>query len=50
MKIRRIFWKLFVGLLKFIWKVSLLILWGGLRLIEVILQQFNKVLKGIINA
>lgn len=37
--------KLVIGLLKFAWKLFLTLVWGCLHLIEVLLQQINKMLK-----
>lgn len=44
-----ILWKLLKFLLLLLWKVFLLLLWGCGRLAEVILQQFNRWLKIMID-
>ena len=49
MEARKILWKLILGILKLITKVFLVLLWGALRLAEVILSEINKRLKEIIH-
>lgn len=41
------FWKLFKGLLKFLWKLFLTLLWGLLRIAELIFGAFAKWTKDI---
>ena len=49
MKGRRIIWKFLKGLFKFIFKLFLILLWGTLRIVEVILQHLNNYLKKFIS-
>jgi hypothetical protein len=42
----KIIWKIFSGIMKFLWKLFLMLLWGFLRITELILGQCAKWLKG----
>ena len=48
MKSRNIIWKLVKGLLKLVFKITIILLWGLLRIVEVFLQHFNPFLKKLI--
>ena len=48
MKPRNIIWKLAKGLLKLVFKITIILLWGSLRIVEVFLQHFNPFLKKLI--
>jgi hypothetical protein len=49
MTARQTIWNIIKWILKLIIKLSLMLLWGGLRIIEVILAEVNKLLKNYIS-
>ena len=46
---QKIIISLLKGILRIIWKAFLMVLWGCLRIAEIILQQINKLLKNLIS-
>jgi len=49
MNFRKVLWNITKWIFKLLFRIFLILLWGSLRLIEVILQHVNNYLKKVIN-